>query len=325
MKGVTWEPGMLRAIGYDPAGKELCVRELHTAGEPVALRLTPLTSPTGLKADGADLVLVEVEVVDSQGRRCPTALNLIDFELTGPAEWRGGIAQGPDNFVLARSLPVEGGVNRVLVRSTTTPGRIVVSAKSAGLAAAQLELDSSAVETTAGWSRQSAGDALPGRLDRGPTPSSPSFKVSRNAIPVAKATASDGGNPTRAFDDDETTAWSGKQPITFELARPARLHEITMKTAGFRARSYPIRISVDGQEVWRGATARSLGYITLPLKPFEGRLVKIEVLGGSEAREAFGGIRELEDQRNATTGEQNVGAGEFAVLEIEFYEPAQKI
>jgi hypothetical protein len=34
-----------------------------------------------LKADGADMALVEVEVVDKDGNRCPTALNTIDFQL----------------------------------------------------------------------------------------------------------------------------------------------------------------------------------------------------------------------------------------------------
>ena len=318
--GIAWQPGTLTAVGYDAAGAKICEATQVTAGEPAALKLSLQTGPGGLRADGADVALVQVEVVDAQGRRCPVALNPVDFTLTGPAEWRGGIAQGPDNFILARSLPVEGGVNRVLVRSTTQAGRIVIAAKSAGLAAASLELDSAAVETPGGWSRAFASDRLAGRLDRGPTPSTASFKVTRVAVPVAKFVATDGGDPARACDDDETTAWSGKQPITFEFARPARLTEITLKTAGFRARSYPIRISVDGQEVWRGATTRSLGYITLPLKPAAGRAVKIEVLGGSEARDAFGGIRELEDQKNATTGEQNVGTGEFGVLEIEFYE-----
>ena len=51
--------------------------------------------------------------------------------------------------------------------------------------------------------------------------------------------------------------------------------------------------------------------------------MKIEVLGGSEAHDAFGGITELVDQKNAATGEQNVGAGELGLLEIEFYEPIQ--
>lgn len=319
---VAWQPGTLTAVGYDDAGAKVCESSHVTAGDPAALKLTSLNGPGGLRADGADLALVQVEVVDAEGRRCPTAMNRVDFEIAGPAEWRGGIAQGPDNFILARSLPVECGVNRVLVRSTTEPGRIVVSAKSTGLAEASIDLDSSAIETNGGWSRAFAADALTGLLDRGPTPATPSFKVTRVAVPVASVTATDGGDPRHAIDDNETTAWSGKQPITFELARTARLTEVTMKTAGFRARSYPICITVDDTEVFRGATRRSLGYITLALAPVEGRVVRIEMLGGSEARDAFGGIRELEDQGNARTGEERVAAGEFGVIEVEFYEAA---
>jgi len=35
---------------------------------------------------------------------------MIHFDLKGPAEWRGGIAQGPENYILSKDLPVEGGV-----------------------------------------------------------------------------------------------------------------------------------------------------------------------------------------------------------------------
>jgi hypothetical protein len=161
-------------------------------------------------------------------------------------------------------------------------------------------------------------------LDRGPTPASPSFKQTRIAIPVAKVSAADGGDPAQSIDDNEETSWSGKSAITFELTRSARLSEVTMKTAGFRARSYPIRITVDGVEVYRGATPRSLGYVTLTLKPVTGRVVVIEPLAGGEAREAFGAITELVDQKNATTGEEKVGSGALGLTEIEFYEPAPK-
>jgi beta-galactosidase len=319
-RDVTWEPGKISAIGYDALDTRICYAVHETAGEPAAIKLTHHTAPGGIRADGADLALIQVEVVDAQGRRCPTALNMIDFELNGPAEWRGGIAQGPDNFILARSLPVECGVNRVLIRSTTTDGMISLLAKSSGLAEARLEFASQKVAVHDGWSKTSASGQLKGQLDRGPTPPGPSFEIARVSVPIVKAHATDGGDPGCAFDDNETTAWSGKQPISFELSRVARLSEITLKTAGFRARSYPIRVSLDGQEVYRGATRRSLGYVTLPLKPVKGRTVKIEVLGGEEARDAFGGIRELEDQKNATTGEQNVGPGSLGIMEIEFYE-----
>src|SRR6185436_20713723 len=119
--------------GYNAAGRKISADQKRTAGEPAAIRLTPHTGPRGLRADGADVALVDVEVIDAQGRRCPTALNLINFSLGGPAEWRGGIAQGPDNYILAKSLPVENGVNRVIIRSTTQAGTIALRATSGGL------------------------------------------------------------------------------------------------------------------------------------------------------------------------------------------------
>jgi beta-galactosidase len=322
-ENVAWQPGTLRAVGQDAAGKQVCVAELQTAGAPVAVRLKPMVGPVGLKADAADLAIVEVEVVDAQGRRCPTALNLIDFELAGPAEWRGGIAQGPDNFILARSLPVECGVNRVFVRSTTTPGQIAVTAKSAGLVPATAIIESHAVATKNGLAATFPADGLPSYLDRGPTPAGPSFKVSRLAVPVAQANAAD--NQTKAalaYDDNETTSWTGKSPITFELARPARLSEITAKFAGWRGRVLPIRITVDGQEVFQGPTPRGMGYFTIAFAPMMGRTVKIEAVGAAETKDAFAGVTELANQKNASTGDEQLAAAALSVVEIEFYEPA---
>jgi hypothetical protein len=119
-----------------------------------------------LRADGADLALVDVEVVDARGRRCPTALNMIDFSLSGPAEWRGGIAQGPDNYILAKSLPVECGVNRVMLRSTLNSGKIVLSAAANGLQSARVEVPSRPFKQSNGLSLEMP---MPGclRISRG--------------------------------------------------------------------------------------------------------------------------------------------------------------
>ena len=118
-----------------------------------------------MKADGADMALVQVEVVDKQGRRCPLDNRLIHFELWGEGKWIGGIAARnnkelqrqddnrpaglldaaatknisdnyvgsatkniSDNYVGSYDIPVECGVNRVLVRSTVNPGAINISA-----------------------------------------------------------------------------------------------------------------------------------------------------------------------------------------------------
>jgi beta-galactosidase len=320
-KDVAWQPGELRAVASDGQGKQLAEFTHRTAGEPVAVRLTPIARPTALHADGADLELVQVEVVDAQGRRCPTALNTIEFDVSGPADWRGGIAQGPDNYILSRTLPVENGVNRVLIRAQRNAGTIKLSAKSAGLKSATLEFASLPVMVSHGLAEYQPSQDLPLNLERGPTPAAASFNYSRIAVPVIKATSVT-GDTARAYDDNEATSWSGKGPISFALARDATLNEITAKFAGFRARSYPIRIRVDGQEVYRGVTPRTLGYVTFPLKPVTGQVVSIEVLGAAEARDAFGNITELENQGRATTGEENVAPGELGIVEIEFYEPA---
>jgi hypothetical protein len=85
---------------------------LQTAGKPEQIQLSFIQSPEGWKADGADMVLLQVEVMDKDGNRCPLANDLIHFEVEGPAEWRGGIAQGENNYILSKDLPVECGINR---------------------------------------------------------------------------------------------------------------------------------------------------------------------------------------------------------------------
>ncbi len=318
---VPWEAGVIEAIGLDKGGNERCVARHETAGPPTALRLERVNPEHPFRADGADLLLLQVEVVDAEGRRCPTALHQIDFTLDGPAEWRGGIAQGPDNYILAQSLPVEGGVNRVLVRSTTESGAIGVRAQAEGLKGNSLTVESRSVEVADGWSRAFPAEHLRGSLDQGPTPAGSSVTPTRRAVAGRSVTAESGESPEQAFDDNESTAWTGQGSITFQLDRQAHLNEITMKTGGFRARSYPIRVKVGEKVAYVGATSRSLGYITLPLEPTTGERVTIEILAGSEARDAFGDITELVDQGNATTGEESVGEAELSIIEIEFYEP----
>ncbi len=289
------------------------------------MKLTLQTGPGGLRADGADVALVQVEVVDAAGRRCPTALNLVEFVLNGPAEWRGGIAQGPDNFILAPALPVECGVNRVLLRSLPQPGRIALAATSPGLAPAQIELTSTAVETTDGWPRTRPGENLPSRLDRGPTPTTPSFTVTRLAPGIVSASAGSNAADARfSFDDNEVTAWTSDDNlaaawIEYRLERPATLSEATFKLNGFREHDYPMRILVDGREVYHGLPPHSLGYVTLPLGGAHGQTVRIELVAAGSTRDASG-ISELNDQRNAASATARLAARTLSIVEARFYE-----
>ncbi|MFT3780901.1 MAG: DUF4982 domain-containing protein [Nibricoccus sp.] len=326
-ENVKWQPGELSAIGYDASGKKLCETRLHTAGDPAALRLTAQTAPGGLRADAADLALVQIEVVDANGLRCPTALDLVEFTLDGPAEWRGGIAQGPNNYILSKKLPVECGVNRVLVRSTTEAGKITITAQAEGLQSASLTLQSKPVLVQNGLNMDYPATALSCRLDRGPTPSTPSYKETRRPITLiaAKASSKEADAP-KSYDDDETTNWTSERGadawISYEFAQPASPTEACLKLAGWRQRSYPIRLTLDGKVVYEGETPKSLGYVTLPLKPATGRTLKIELLGSSKDKDEFK-LVEVANQAIADTGANRLPSGVLSIIEAEFYEPVR--
>jgi len=325
---ITWLPGTVMAIGYDEEGKELCRQEIGTASKPHSVRLTLRQGPGGLKADGADLSWVDVEVVDEKGNRCPTALNMISFDLEGPAEWRGGIAQGPDNYILSKTLPVECGVNRVLIRSTTQAGKIKLKARAEGLKPANIHFSSKPVKERNGLSEQLPGSGLPVYLDRGPTPSTPSYIVSRKALKIVSVEA--GSNQAQAamsYDDNELSDWFNDGNlstawINYKLDRVAPISEVTLKMNNFRTRSYPIRITIDDKEVYKDSTQRSLGYFTAKFKPTSGKSLKIELLDSkAEARDYFGMVevtgKKLDD---GVVRDDKNARGRISIVEIEIYE-----
>lgn len=205
---VQWEKGTIEAISYDEQHKELSRHSLQTVGEPERLKLTLMHSPQGVFADGADIAMVQVEVVDGNGERCPLANHKIKFDLQGPAEWRGGIAQAADNYVLAKELPVECGITRVMIRSTTQPGNVVLKVAAEGLASEEIAFSTQPVEVKNGLSTFFPSVGLPSRFDRGETPSSPSYKETKVDVRVADVTAGTNQRDAgKSFDDNELSEW----------------------------------------------------------------------------------------------------------------------
>ncbi len=325
-KNIHWQKGSISAKGYDAAGKIICTDEIKTAGKPVALKLTTI-GHNQLMADGADVALLEVEVVDEKGNRCPTALNMIHFNISGPAEWRGGMAQGENNFILSKDLPVECGVNRVLIRSTMQPGAIIIAADAKGLQPAKINITSKAFSVIKGLATTFPADDLSSILSKGPTPSAPSFTVTRTALKVINSTAASNADSTyKSYDDNEATDWynDGKLNtawVEYELEHPAVVNEVVMKLNNFRSRSYPIRITVDGKEVFNGSTQKSLGYFTAVCKPIKGSRVKIELL--NEAKNESGDImKEVNGKKldDGVTRNDADAKGRLSIIEVEFYE-----
>jgi beta-galactosidase len=146
---ITFAPGTLKAVATK-AGQIVAQQELKTAGDPKSLKLTVHTGPKGLLADGADVALLDFEVLDANGQRCPTDEARVDFTCAGAAIWRGGLNSAKLDSTNNLYLDTECGINRVAVRSTTTPGAITVTATRNGLTPASLTIESKPVEITAG-------------------------------------------------------------------------------------------------------------------------------------------------------------------------------
>ncbi len=148
---IPWTPGNVIAIGRDTQGRELCHDEIVSSGEPHHLEVS--IEPQGSKADGtpfvlranaSDALVATVRVVDKDGHWCPQANPLLHFEVEGE-----GVYKGSYNFYVTEGQPLsyhapgdhelraEGGLMRVAVRTTFTPGDITIRVSSPGLISSQ--------------------------------------------------------------------------------------------------------------------------------------------------------------------------------------------
>ena len=138
---VTYEPGTVRAVGMR-AGRVVAADEIATTGEPAAVRLTP--DRASLVADGRDVVHAVVEIVDAEGRVVPTADNLVEFEVRGPAR-----IIGVDNGALSIDESFGGGERHAfrgkclaIVQAGRGAGEIHLAARSPGLVESSADLAS---------------------------------------------------------------------------------------------------------------------------------------------------------------------------------------
>jgi beta-galactosidase len=157
---IAWQPGTLKAIGSSD-GSEVCEHELTTAGPAKRVKLTPIVGPGGWQANSQDVVLVDVEVVDEHGQRCPTDDARIDFTVTGPAVWRGGYNSGKTKSTNNLYLNTECGINRVALRSTSKAGTVAITAARDGLEGGELKLENKPVTVTSGLTEINAARLSP--------------------------------------------------------------------------------------------------------------------------------------------------------------------
>jgi beta-galactosidase len=129
----VYQPGRVRAVGYR-GGKKICEETVYTAGAPAAMRAT-IDRPR-ITADGRDLAVVELSLLDARGRFVPTACVPVQVTLSGPGRILG-YGNGDPAFQgrerpedpLARTFAIESfnGLAQLLIQSTGEPGDILVT------------------------------------------------------------------------------------------------------------------------------------------------------------------------------------------------------
>lgn len=136
---VKYSPGVLVARG-SKNGRVVLTAARSTTGNPVKIKLTP--DHTELLADGVDVGIIRVEVVDKEGRSVPTADQLVRFRITGDGKLLG-VGNGDPNCHESDKKPERSlfsGLAVILVQAAKTPGVLIVEAASDGLESASVAL-----------------------------------------------------------------------------------------------------------------------------------------------------------------------------------------
>ena len=134
---VDFHPGMIKAVSRKN-GKEVLVREIHTAGQPSHIKLT--ADRTTIGADGKDLSFVTVEILDDKGVIVPNADNLVQFEVSG-CGFIAGVDNGSQTSMesfKANERKAFYGKCLVVIQNDGKNGNILLKANSGGLTSDQI-------------------------------------------------------------------------------------------------------------------------------------------------------------------------------------------
>ncbi|MDE3099021.1 MAG: DUF4982 domain-containing protein [Verrucomicrobiota bacterium] len=140
---VPYAAGTLQAVGYI-GGQPVITNTIVTTGSPAAITLQPDRGT--ILADGRDVSLVTVSVVDAQGNVVPTATNTVTLSVSGGGTLLG-LGNGDPNChesdVATNNIGVRSvfnGLGQVIVQSLTNAGSITLTASGAGLTSANVTL-----------------------------------------------------------------------------------------------------------------------------------------------------------------------------------------
>ncbi|MDR2146011.1 MAG: DUF4982 domain-containing protein [Tannerella sp.] len=137
-----YEPGTVKVVAYDKDGKAVVEKEIRTAGKPHHIELIP--DRTQLKADGKDLSIIRVRVVDENGNLCPNESRKASFKVKGAGVYRAAANGDPVNMELFHlpEMSFFGGELTAIVQTTEKQGEITFEASAKGLKGGSLKMRS---------------------------------------------------------------------------------------------------------------------------------------------------------------------------------------
>jgi beta-galactosidase len=147
---VNYEPGTLQAIAFKK-GKKLTAK-VETTGKPFEVVITPYK--TTMMADGKDATVINVHVIDRQGREVPDANMLVKFSIKGDARIIG-VGNGdpsshePDKCEDGNwQRNLFNGKCQVIVQAGKNPGMIKFEAKADSLWAGSTDIHTVATDAS---------------------------------------------------------------------------------------------------------------------------------------------------------------------------------
>lgn len=138
---VVYQPGEVKVVAYDEAGNPVQQAKVLTAGKAHHIVLTP--NRTEISADGNDLVYVTVQVADKDGNIVPTDSRMVNFKVSGAAEFLA-TANGDPTCLLSFDDPkmqLFNGAATAILRAAATPGKAYLTVTAPGVKPATITID----------------------------------------------------------------------------------------------------------------------------------------------------------------------------------------
>ncbi len=136
----VYEPGELKVVAYDAAGKPAETKVIRTAGKPHHLVVTP--NRTTLDANGDDLVYFTVQVADKDGNIVPTDTRAVKFKVEGAGTFEATANGDPTSLRSFQKPEMDlfSGAATAIARSAKTPGTLRFTVSAPGVKSAVSEI-----------------------------------------------------------------------------------------------------------------------------------------------------------------------------------------